>query len=222
MPGKSAARRRFDRWTKCTEWPMALTAIIFTAVYAYVVIGNLRLTEIDWPEHVMDAVWVVFAVHYLVSLVLAPNTGRWFITHLHELAIVLLPPLRSLRMLRLVTLISALRRTAGSALRGKVTVYVVFTSLLLVLVSALAILDAEQNAVGSNITNFGDAVWWSLVTITTVGYGDHYPVTEMGRIIAAGLMICGLGLIGSVTAAVASWFVEKIQETKHEDEEQPA
>ncbi len=75
---------------------------------------------------------------------------------------------------------------------------------------ALAVLDAEQNAPGSNITNIGDALWWAFATITTVGYGDFYPVTVLGRLIAAGLMIAGITMLGTVTAALASWFVEAL------------
>jgi voltage-gated potassium channel len=116
----------------------------------------------------------------------------------------------------LITLISVLQKSAGAALRGKVTVYVAFTSALLVLVAALAILDAEQNVPGATITDFGDALWWAVVTITTVGYGDLYPVTGLGRFIAVGLMIAGIALIGSVTATLASWFVDKVKEAAQE------
>ncbi|GAA1807588.1 potassium channel family protein [Nesterenkonia flava] len=206
-------RAAFDRWSTLTEWPMAGISLIFLGVYAYVVIGNLRITDTDWPEVTMNVIWVIFAVHYVVSLVLVPHTKQWFITHLHELAIVVLPFLRPLRLLRLVTLLHVLQRSAGAALRGKITLYVGFTSALLVLIAALAILDAEQNHPEANITSFGDATWWAVVTITTVGYGDHYPVTDLGRWIAVGLMIAGLGLIGSVTATLASWFVEKVRES---------
>lgn len=148
---------------------MVVIALVFTGVYAYVVIGNLRATEIDWPFWVMNAVWVIFAIDYVISLILTPHTKRWFFTHLHELAIVLLPALRPLRLLRLVTVISVFSKYAGSALRGKVTVYTVFISGVLVLTGALAILDAEQNHADANISSFGDALWWSVVTITTVG-----------------------------------------------------
>ncbi|WP_300344507.1 potassium channel family protein [Nesterenkonia sp.] len=194
--------------SRLTEWPMVGVALVFLVVYAYVVIGNLRESQVHWPFWVMQVVWVLFAVDYVVSLV--PHTRRWFITHLHELAIVLLP---ALRPLRLVTVLSVLQRSAGAALRGKVVLYVAFTSALLVLMAALAILDAEQNHPEANISSFGDAAWWAVVTITTVGYGDHYPVTDLGRWIAVALMISGLGLLGTVTATLASWFVEKVEET---------
>ncbi|WP_051501006.1 potassium channel family protein [Nesterenkonia sp. AN1] len=207
---------RYARWDRATERPMAIIALLFLGVYAYVVIGNLRLSGVDWPRAFMTGVWVIFALHYVISLVLVRDRVRWFFTHLHELAMALLPFLRPLQLLRLVKLLSVLHKTAGTALRGQVTVYVAGTSAILVLIAALGVLDAEQNAQGANITSFGDAMWWAFVTITTVGYGDYYPVTDLGRMIAVGLMIAGIALIGSVTATLASWFVEKVAQTQQE------
>ncbi|MGF2075583.1 hypothetical protein, partial [Enterococcus casseliflavus] len=81
---------------------------------------------------------------------------RWFYTHLFDLAIVVLPMLRPLRILRLVTLLAVLQRTAGRALRGRISIYAGGAATLLVFVAALAVLDAEQDAPGSTITTFGE------------------------------------------------------------------
>lgn len=62
------------------------------------------------------------------------------------------------------------------------------------------------------ITSFGKALWWSITTVTTVGYGDLYPVTSTGRVIAALLMVGGISLIGVVTASLASWIVQRVAE----------
>lgn len=70
-------------------------------------------------------------------------------------------------------------------------------------------LQLEKGIDGSNIHNAGDALWWAFVTITTVGYGDFYPVTYEGRIVAAVLMTAGVGLFGTFTGFVASWFLEE-------------
>ena len=77
-------------------------------------------------------------------------------------------------------------------------------------VAALAVLDFERNAREASITTFGDALWWAFVTITTVGYGDYSPVTVEGRLVAVGLMLGGIALIGLVTASLASWIVERV------------
>ena len=67
----------------------------------------------------------------------------------------------------------------------------------------------EGNAEGATITSFRRAVWWAVVTTTTVGYGDYTPITPVGRAIAILLMILGIGLIGTVSATVAAWFVTR-------------
>ena len=130
--------------------------------------------------------------------------------NLHELLIVVLPMLRPLRLLRLITLLRALNRVGGHALRGRILMYVLASAAILSYAAALAVLDIERVNAEANITTLGDALWWAMTTITTVGYGDHYPVTGTGRLIAAALMIGGIGVLGVVTASLASWLVENV------------
>ena len=66
----------------------------------------------------------------------------------------------------------------------------------------------------ATITSFGKALWWSITTVTTVGYGDLYPVTITGRVIAVLLMLGGISLVGVVTASLASWIVQRVSETE--------
>jgi voltage-gated potassium channel len=83
----------------------------------------------------------------------------------------------------------------------------VLTAVLILIFSSIAILKVETSP-ESNIKTAEDAIWWAFVTITTVGYGDKYPVTTEGRIVAAVLMTVGVGLFGTFTAYISSWFVE--------------
>ncbi len=83
----------------------------------------------------------------------------------------------------------------------------VLTAVLMLIFSAIAILKVETSP-ESNIKTAEDAIWWAFVTITTVGYGDKYPVTTEGRLVAAILMTVGVGLFGTFTAYISSWFVE--------------
>ncbi|WP_372171412.1 potassium channel family protein, partial [Vibrio sp. 10N.222.49.C9] len=80
-------------------------------------------------------------------------------------------------------------------------------SVLVVIFGAIGILQFEKGLPDSNIHSAGDALWWSFVTITTVGYGDFYPVTTQGRLVAAILMTAGVGLFGTFTGLVANWFM---------------
>jgi len=199
-----------SRWRRLTEWPLVAAAALFLAAYATEVLAQLDGTEQKIAEAIISITWLTFVIDYVVTLVLAENRWRWFYRHLFDLAVIALPALRPLRLLRLVTLVRTLQGIAGTAFRGRLAAYVVLTTALLVFVASIAILDTERFEPGASITTFGDALWWTFVTITTVGYGDLYPVTLTGRLIAGGLMLGGIALIGVVTASLASWIIENV------------
>ena len=205
-------------WERRSEWPLTAIALAFLAVYAWEVIADLHGAARAGTELAMDVMWAVFIADYLVRLALAPQRGRWFVRHLFDLAVVALPVLRPLRLVRLIALIGVLHRGAGMALRGRITAYTAGGVTLLVLVSSLAVLDAERGAPGTPIHTYGEAVWWALATITTVGYGDLAPVTAVGRWAAVLLMIGGVALAGVVTATLASWIVSLVAEESAEQE----
>ncbi|OFY86787.1 MAG: ion transporter [Bacteroidetes bacterium RIFCSPLOWO2_12_FULL_31_6] len=120
---------------------------------------------------------------------------------------------RLIRLFRLIRILRAFRSTrliAQHIFRNKVKGTLTTVSLLAILTllfSAIAILQVET-VENSNIKTAEDAIWWAYVTITTVGYGDKFPVTTEGRIIASILMTVGVGLFGTFTAYIASLFVK--------------
>jgi voltage-gated potassium channel len=89
----------------------------------------------------------------------------------------------------------------------KTTQAVLLSAGLLVVIGTLAVLDAEQNAGGSNIKTPSTALWWAVGNVTSVSYNSAYPVTTTGKIVAIALTIVGLSLIGVITAAVAAWSI---------------
>jgi voltage-gated potassium channel len=200
---------RVSRWERAVEWPLTIAAIVFLIAYATQILAYDRGFISAIAEAIVWVTWAMFAVDYIVRLAITENRRRWFIRHILDLAIVILPMLRPLRLMRFLTIIAIIQRGAGSMLRGRVLVYTAAATVLTILVAGLAVFDAERGSHGP-IQNLGDAIWWAFVTITTVGYGDYFPVTIVGRIVAVGLMIGGIALIGIVTATLASWIVEKI------------
>lgn len=109
-----------------------------------------------------------------------------------------------LRAVRSLTVIwrTLFRRRAQGVLASAAT-----ATVLLVIFGALTVLLVEAPDPKSPIDSAQDALWWAIVTVTTVGYGDYYPITTLGRIVAVMLMVCGVGLFGSVAAYVGSLFI---------------
>lgn len=220
VPHMVARDARGARWQQRSEVPLAVAAVLFLAAYAWPILQP----GVSHPvrrgcELVVYGVWALFALDYLTRLVFAERRWTFFWRNLLDLASIALPVLRPLRLLRLVALVRVLNRRATSSLHGRVAVYVGSSATLIIFVAALAILDAERGHRGSNINSFGDALCWSATTVMTVGYGDRYPVTVTGRLVAVGLMVGGITLLGIVTASIATWLLGQVRnvETSTED-----
>lgn len=206
---------RLDRWHDRTDEPLIGAAILFLAAYAWPILNP------DLPAALNTAclavnitVWAIFAVDLAVRLSLAEHRWRYLRSNWLDVIALALPMLRPLRVLRAVLALSLLGRRSGTFARGRIVASVIGAVAVVGLVASLAVLDAERHNPHANITTFGDAAWWALSTITTVGYGDRYPTTGQGRTVAAALMVTGIALLGVVTAAMASWFVERISEVQ--------
>jgi voltage-gated potassium channel len=154
----------------------------------------------------------LFVLDIVARLAMADRRGRYAIRHVPDLLMVALPVLRPLRLLRLVVLLRVMNRRATTSLRGRVAIYVVSSAVLVIFCAALAALDAERHAHRATIVNFPDALWWAASTVTTVGYGDVAPVTGEGRFVGVALMLCGIALLGIVTASLASWLIDRVRD----------
>ncbi|WP_353979618.1 ion transporter [Salinicola endophyticus] len=126
----------------------------------------------------------------------------WFQAARLARVVQLLRILRALRSMELIWQLLFRNRAEG------VLASVATATVLLVVVSAVTVLLVEAPDPHSPINTAEDALWWAIVTVTTVGYGDYYPVTTLGRVVAVLLMVCGVGLFGSFAAYVSSLFVE--------------
>ena len=153
------------------------------------------LDGIAWTARI--AVSVVYGIDLAIRSVLSGRPVRYVLGHPVVLASVIYPPVRVVFSVRLVR--SMFRR--GNLLRFLLAASV------LVLNGAIMVYLFERHAPGSNIHTLGESLWWSVVTVTTVGYGDYSPVTIDGRITAGFIMGIGLLTLAVVTAQVASSFV---------------
>lgn len=203
------------RWERATEWPLMIAAIVFLAAYAVPILNpDLPAPLLELCRWMSWIAWVIFVIDFVVRLTLADERLRYLVRHWYDVLVLALPLLRPLRLLRLIPLLSVLNRRARVTLRGRVAVYIAGGAALLAFCAALAVLDAERSSPNANITDFGDAIWWAVTTMTTVGYGDRFPVTDTGRLVAFGLMMGGIALLGTVTATLASWLVERVAAEK--------
>ncbi|MFC5939832.1 ion channel [Corynebacterium choanae] len=200
------------KWEASVEGPMLLASVVFLVLFTGAALGKTDARGTQIAELGMWLTWLVFGIDYCVRLALAKPRLKWFFTHLHELIVVLLPWFRPLRVLRVVPVLFLMQRFSTKSQQVTVAIYTAIGSTLMILVAALTIYDAEYGQPGSQIKSFGDALWWSIVTVTTVGYGDITPVTSFGRGVGVVLMIGGIAVAGIVTATVAAWLVQQVSD----------
>jgi voltage-gated potassium channel len=218
---RSARLHRVADWL---EWPVAFLAfLIVPAIVLEEKATSPLLREIAYVTNWV--VWIAFCVEFVIRWAaerrLTFLRTAWF----DLLLIVVSPPFlvpsafqgtRSLRAIRTLRLLRVLRAGAVATLALKVSAhlfgrrkfhYTILVGVSVIFLGALAMYAVESGQ-NRQVESFGDAVWWSFVTATTVGYGDLSPVTPEGRIIAVVLMLTGIGVIGVFTATIASMFLE--------------
>lgn len=205
----------FTRVERATDAPMLVLALIFLVIVLVPEVWPLgaparaMLSSLGW------LIWSLFAVELAVKTYLAQDRRRYLITHWLDVLTVLVPFLRPLRLLRVAVVAVRLWDEIRTVLRRRTFSVIGVTSLGTVLLTSLAVFGAERGAEGP-IDTLADALWWSVTTITTVGYGDTYPVTPIGRAVAVFLMVTGISLFGLLTARVAAFFVEEDERSTEE------
>jgi voltage-gated potassium channel len=227
--GSGRGGESYDRYARFSEAPMTALAFLMIPVLLVPLIHPLHgaaALSVDAADYV---IWALFAADYGIRLSLTPDRLAFVRTHLFDLAVVLLPflrPLRVVRALQGLRLLQASRLVAflGTGLdharaiiRRRGLHYVLIVVLAILFASAGLEVAFEAHARGATIHNYGDALWWAVVTVTSVGYGDTSPVTAAGRGVAVVLMITGIALFGVVTASIAAYFVEQDQDRRVEE-----
>jgi voltage-gated potassium channel len=188
---------RLDSYLARTQTPLDVLALL--TLWIVVVPPGDFGSEASAAVAARVTLSAVYAVDMYIRARLARRHWYYVRTHWLGLLVVVIPPLRVVFSLRLIR--SVFRR---GHLERFLTV-----ALLLVVNGAVAVYFYERHAPGSNIHTLGNSLWWAMVTVTTVGYGDYYPVTVLGRVASLFIMATGILTLAVVTAQVASSFVDQ-------------
>ena len=150
-------------------------------------------------------IWALFATDLAIKIAIAPQRVKYIRQHWLKVMVVLIPFTGPLRILRIIVYGS--RAYRGVVRLAHVDFLLVYAIGLVLLVTT--IVTSVERGHDSQLGTFPDALWWAVVTVTTVGYGDIVPVTQIGRAFAYVLMIGGIGLFGTLTANLASILTRK-------------
>ena len=192
-------------------WRETLTflALAFLVAFSYPAFVDPISTSTQSLLNIVQWItWIAFAGDLIYGLTKAPSKKGYLKKHPLEVAAVLLPFLRPLRLMRVISFGGLAIQKVAIGRQFAITIKVFIASIFVAYISAVQITISERNLEGSNITNFGDGLWWAITTVTTVGYGDRFPVSTEGRFLAVLLMLVGISLVGVITASVAAWFVK--------------
>ena len=197
-PARNAVIKRLD---ELTELPLLLLAFIMVPVLLGPMLfeDSFSTAEKTLFRTLDIFIWAIFAADFSLKFVITPDKWRYLRRNWLEALTVLIPFIRPLRIIRLV--LFGARAIRGTRRLVNVDFLIVY-AIGIVVIAATVVAGVERGH--DSINSFTDALWWSVVTATTVGYGDMTPITPVGRGMAVLLMLVGIGLFGGLTANFAS------------------
>ena len=207
---------------KKAELFISIITLVSVVVILIPSIYSLTSIELD-IIYIFDAIVVVIlAADFYIRLRDSGEGSRFIIKHCYEipamLPLILFATLeqdpsfigaaiRSLRLIRLFRLVQLFFRTL-KFFEGRRILYIIAFSAMAVTLGAVAEYLVESTDPEAMITDIGDAFWWAIVTVTTVGYGDLYPVTPGGKIVASMMMIIGIAILGILISTLGAGLIE--------------
>ncbi|MEX1296435.1 MAG: ion transporter [Candidatus Limnocylindrales bacterium] len=211
-------------------WEIFVLGCALLSILNLVLALLIRNPDIEQVVAIMDTMLVViFAIDLLRRLRVADDDRAYMTKGWGWLDLVsIVPMLRIARVLRIVRVARIVGRMGGpeKAMRAffanKATgglLLVVLIAILVMEFGSLAVLWAERTSPDANITTAEDAVWYLIVTMSTVGYGDQFPVTQVGRLIGAFIIVVGVGVFGTLTGFLANVFLSPSDETVEDEAE---
>ena len=214
---KYRGEKNLAAWEERSSTPMFVASVLYLLAFAAPIMSTRIQEPYDAYLNIIQMIlWGLFAADYCIRLYLAPRR-LYFITHnLMNLAIVLLPAWRIVSFLSMIYMTANRQYKRLSELAVKLFGY----TAIFIIMFALSIYSVESSEPGAMIRDLPTAYWWTFTTLATVGYGDVYPVTGIGRVIAVVVMLYGVGMVAVATGALASWIIEKIG--GREEQEYPA
>jgi voltage-gated potassium channel len=201
-----------DSIERLTRFPMAVLGVAWLVVAIITLTRHVNGGSSTVAVAILFVLWTLMLVEYMVRLVLSPDRRGYLRRRWVEPATVLVPPLQGwhvVGMERMTLLVHEGGLRAQMLLRHHSLFRVIIAATGTLFLGSWLALLFEDHANKSQFANYPDALWWGIVTVTTVGYGDKVPATAGGRIVAVVLMLVGIGLIGVLTATVASLFIKE-------------
>lgn len=184
-----------SRIVTAMDVPMAVLGVGYVAVYAVAVLN---------PNPIVEAIdfilWIVFAIDVVLRFLVAPSISKFLLNNWLEILAVVVPQFRAARAIRPVVGLKRFARLVRSRSQ-RLAAYTVALLPLSVFVAAIAFMDVE----GYSAERLDDALWWAMVTVSTVGFGDVIPATDGGRLVGSALMVFGVGIFASAAAIIADW-----------------
>jgi voltage-gated potassium channel len=195
-----AAESRRERYERRSAVPIFILGALFLVGFVEVVTDAGDTTT---GACLMLVAWVGFVIDIIIRWVLDDEPRTFFRRHWFALLAVLVPVFRVF----IIAYVFIRLATGRRRLQARIQFYALYLTILVVTFGAALVLAAERTYPGSNIHTYGEAVWWAVVTVATVGYGDFVPVSPAGRTIATVMLFNGVAIISVITATVASKFV---------------